>query len=688
MLCKAWEVVHEFEHPKLSVLRHVIGRGVHLCFFSNSIEVEVMLATSEPRKRIPRAIIAREIKAEIAVLNYASVIYCFLPIMGLWGGLPRRLQPSDTWSGLSLGGILLMSPPFTYGKGHKWIISTTTFIKEEIKVLKPPHERSRGDEQGCRSKTWPPLREEVSRAALSRPVANIQQLPLKGQGARFARGGASKCVVVVIIIINHRVLEEGRHKFGTTPAADLIAGTPEQYHQVDKSDSTPVPLTCEDVEQPILVDIEGSSTMQHGVQNPRTRIDGKMEQQKSNINDHASQHLLSLLQKRTKKEESVSTFRFETLIGVSFMKEFQSAQAPVSTQRVLDSGANAMVLPTSVGFLFPNSDASFFSSSSGDHQPNMTIQEKNSVTSNHIHDANLRYILGPDKEHENSFVEEQKLGVAGFVDRAPQIHLPNEDTLIIGSDALESVNSDPLSFVSSSRTEGLFSQRSMDQLNGKLLNDIPRNAEHVEPSILDGLPSFQNSHGLINSGNFYHRFQGTSSQLPHLIDHARSLHTGLDHLTYRNQQMKLIGLEGINHDPRQNFHGNVVPRNSSDHANGPHVHPSAYHLISTQMPIPGNLPQQLPLPGYPRGVPLSHLINHIPPFVAEVNNIQNGSLHHQQPNYGGFGVGLPGGGNHTEVFQRLMEMEMRANAKHVRPAAAGHIPCTYGPEFGMNFRYR
>ncbi|WOL13256.1 hypothetical protein Cni_G22025 [Canna indica] len=298
---------------------------------------------------------------------------------------------------------------------------------------------------------------------------------------------------------------ESTQKFGTSPAADLIAGTPEQYHQVDKSDSTPVPLTCEDLEQSILADIEGTSTMQHGAQDPRTRIDGKMEQQKSNSNDHASQHLLSLLQKGTKKEESVSvtsssldielfeisvtdndyssnlgisentthvfetkcssenTLRLETLLGVSFMKELQSAQAPVSTQRVPDSGANAMVLPTSVGFPFPNSDASFFSSSSGDHQPNMTIQEKNSVTSNHIHDANLRYILGPDKEHENSFVEEQKLGVAGS------------------------------------------------------------------------------------------------------------------------------------------------------------------------------------------------------------------------------GIGV---GNHTEAFQRLMEMEMRANAKHVRPAAVGHIPCTYDPEFGMNFRYR
>ncbi|WOL13258.1 hypothetical protein Cni_G22027 [Canna indica] len=308
-----------------------------------------------------------------------------------------------------------------------------------------------------------------------------------------------------------------------------MAGIPEQYHQVDKSDSTPVPLTCEDLEQSILADTEGTKKEESVyVRSPGLDIEFT---DKISVTDKDSSSNLVISKNTTciseTKPSSEKTLRLEALSGVSFLKELQSAQAQVSTQRVPYSGANVMVLPT-----FDN------------HQPNMTIQERDSVTSNHIHDANHCYILGPDEEHENSSVEEQKLGVA------PEIHLPDVDSLIIGSDALEYVNSDPLSFVSSSRTEGLFSQSSMDQLNGKLLNDIPRNAEHVEPSILDGLPSFQNSHGLINSG---------------------------------------------------------------------------------------------------------------------------------------FDIG---GGNHTEAFQRLMEMEMRANAKHVRPAAAGHIPGTNGPEFGMIFRYR
>lgn len=47
-----------------------------------------------------------------------------------------------------------------------------------------------------------------------------------------------------------------------------------------------------------------------------------------------------------------------------------------------------------------------------------------------------------------------------------------------------------------------------------------------------------------------------------------------------------------------------------------------------------------------------------------------------------------GGGNHPEALQRLIDMELRANAKQVHPASAGHIPGIYGPEFDRSFRYR
>lgn len=48
-----------------------------------------------------------------------------------------------------------------------------------------------------------------------------------------------------------------------------------------------------------------------------------------------------------------------------------------------------------------------------------------------------------------------------------------------------------------------------------------------------------------------------------------------------------------------------------------------------------------------------------------------------------------GGSNHPEAFQRLMEMELRSNAKQIRPyAAGGHNQGMYGHELDMRFGYR
>ncbi|CAL9758992.1 unnamed protein product [Musa acuminata subsp. burmannicoides] len=157
--------------------------------------------------------------------------------------------------------------------------------------------------------------------------------------------------------------------------------------------------------------------------------------------------------------------------------------------------------------------------------------------------------------------------------------------------------------------------------------------------------------------------------------------------------MKFIGPEGIHHDPRRNLLENVVPLNTSNYASGPHVEPPDYHLMLQQMPIPGSYPQQLPLPGFPRGVPVPHHLNHMQGYIPEMNNVHNISLHQQHPTYGSLGMGMPGsliggGGNHPEALQRLIDMELRANAKQVHPASAGHIPGIYGPEFDRSFRYR
>ncbi|XP_064945586.1 uncharacterized protein LOC135597069 isoform X2 [Musa acuminata AAA Group] len=423
---------------------------------------------------------------------------------------------------------------------------------------------------------------------------------------------------------------------------------------------SPVVLTCEDLEQLILTDTKGSSSnLPHAVLGTGMTKDGKLERQKSEVDDHASQHLLSLLQKGTKKEkemvsvtspaleigslerfsitdtcsgvnlgivesnscnsETVSSseknLTLEALFGSAFMSELQSAQAPVSVQRVVDDGVNTTAIPTSLGLPFPSPGISFLTSNSRDYQPNKPIHEIDMVFLNFVKD--VQCILGVGKEQRNSPVEDLKFSAADFEEKAPETHLPDEHSLISGM---------------------------------------------------------------------------TSSQLPHRINRARPLDPGLDPLN-RNQQMKSMGPEGIHHGPYLNFPENIVPYNNPHHGSDPRINPAAYNLMLQQMPIPGNFPQQVFLQGLPRGVPLSHPMNHMQGYIPKISNVHNMSLHHQQPNYDGLGMGMQGSlvgsgrKNHPEAFQRLIEMELRANAKPVHPAAAGNIPDMYGPELGMSFRY-
>ncbi|RWV78481.1 hypothetical protein BHE74_00057456 [Ensete ventricosum] len=482
-------------------------------------------------------------------------------------------------------------------------------------------------------------------------------------------------------------ISDTTEKLDVSTATSLMVGIPEQYHQGVKPDLSPAVLTCEDLEQSFMANVTGSSRPQHAVRGPWKTTDGKMEH-KLDVDDHASQHLLSLLQKGTKKEKAASvtpdgldaeffdkisitdansgfklgiaekatsrnsepapnsekTLTLEALFGAAFMNELQSAQAPVSVQRVTDGGINTTEVPTSLRLPFQNSDAGFFSSSSGDYKQNKPSHEMDMVSTNQIQDASVHHAVGPSEEHENSLIEDSKHVASGFEERALGIHLPDEDNLITTSDSLDSIiSSGPSPFPNATRSEELLSENSVESLNYNLLNAITRDAERIPSSSLDGLPPFRTPRDLVGSDNLYHHLQGrTSPQLPRIINHARPLHPGLDHLTNRNQQMKFIGPEGIHHDPRRNLLENVVPLNTSNYASGPHIEPPDYHLMLQQMPIPGSYPQQLPLPGFPRGVPLPHHLNHMQGYIPEMNNVHNISLHQQHPAYGSLGMGIPG----------------------------------------------
>jgi hypothetical protein len=169
----------------------------------------------------------------------------------------------------------------------------------------------------------------------------------------------------------------------TSNATSAVVENSEQLYKNNKPQAVPAVLTCEYLEQSILSEIsENGSTLRPPVQ-VLSIPDAKAEQPKANIDDHASQHLLSLLQKGTglkdiapspnldigssdkphnsdgasfdtapqakevnadKSSNSGQNLTLETLFGTAFMKELQSVGAPVSVQRGSVGSARVDVL--------------------------------------------------------------------------------------------------------------------------------------------------------------------------------------------------------------------------------------------------------------------------------------------------------------------------------------------------------
>ncbi|XXG67081.1 hypothetical protein AAC387_Pa06g0504 [Persea americana] len=501
------------------------------------------------------------------------------------------------------------------------------------------------------------------------------------------------------------------------PATSTTVGNTEPFYHNEKPDVCSEVLTCEDLEQSILSDVKDSgSHVQHSTKGAWSFMDAELEPQKSAVNDHASQHLLSLLQKGTISKGSTTstssphmsssgkhsvhdsviwvtenvqntdkTPTLETLFGTTFMKDLHSVEAPVSVNRGSTSGGACTAVSEPQGLPFSIGGDGFFHSTVNEHAsnkgnlnqvPQLDKIEGHWSTANDIRSRSSR------READGGFGS----SVNGVLD----IQLPEEESLIAESDPLHHEKSQFMPMKITARTDKFISSEPPAEIVEKLaaLNAILKNERLMTP----GRPPVLHDHQEQSESDVmcqHLHMRSPRFPIPYQMNNAKLPFHSLDQHAVRSPQIRFIGPEDIIHqDPRIVFQPNV--HHPSHGLGGPRFDP-VYHSALQHRPMPGNFQSPNMLHGMPRG-PLPHPLNYMPGYLPEMNPVKGFPLNHQQTNYSGLGMGLPGsgggGGSYPEVLERLAAMQLRENEKPTPSVAAGHGLGIYHPELKMTFRYR
>nr|XP_043623407.1 uncharacterized protein LOC122595150 isoform X2 [Erigeron canadensis] len=464
-----------------------------------------------------------------------------------------------------------------------------------------------------------------------------------------------------------------------------IAKTPsDSIHLYNNFRQEPAPpvaavLTCEDLEQTILSEYsEKSLSSQPPVTN--WNVSGQENVDARVVDNRATNHLLSLLQKGTSVDDTSNTnvesledhhhklkdanqegslsqnLSLEALFGTAFMKELQSAQAPVSAQRG-SAGSARIDMFESRELSVPVMNGPLSSSVDG-IGPNMKLPTRPEEGESWLNFDGQRADADPlEIQRGLPRLGKQTVGMG-------EIQLPEEESLIAVADPANTYNQNigkllpsDVAFDISEKLAALNSGFRGGQEGSRFVRG--------PYDILDPERQFNsNLHGQASSPQM-HAAQMNHNRRPmfHPIDPMNSQMRYPEHL---NQQFPTRPFQ----HPDARVTGFDVP-----------VHPQ---MLPPQMRMQGNFPPNQLLHDLSR--PL-HPNNQTSNFMPDREAMHGFPFAHQQTNIGGLGMPLPvpdgsSGSNHPEAFQRMMEMELRAQSKQHSQGVYG------GPELDMGFRYR
>ncbi|GAB4844524.1 hypothetical protein Ancab_037903 [Ancistrocladus abbreviatus] len=529
-------------------------------------------------------------------------------------------------------------------------------------------------------------------------------------------------------------------------------GTAEQLYEKSKPDAVPSVLTCEDLEQSILSKISENNSNSPASELGYRASDMEVEQPKPDIDNCASQHLLSLLQKgmgpmsmtlssildknspaeqhdfesgagstgathgnvsdgnAERFNSSGKTLTLETLFGTVFMKELQSVDAPVSAQRNLVGPARTDALET-YGLQFPNSDDSLYPSAVDGIVSKRMSHDSSILASNGGKQIDLAkvegYWSGFDEcrtEVELSRLPTKVDPKSGDFDGPIEVQLPEEDSLITVSDPVNAQSSIVMPDFYAPEMESPSSSSKRPVNIAEKLAALGA-AMKDERSVVGGKerpPFLHGPYDTVKSEITYQILQGQSSSAqfhPQQLNHGRaSFHPVEFHPVHIDPQIRFMAPEAMIHHEAPNHHqfpaNTILPPFQNPSAGLPKFDYPLHHPMLQQMHMSGNLAPHVPR-GFPGGPPMPiHPTNNPAGYAQEQSPMQGFPFGQWQSNVGGVGMPLPGSefgdmNNPPEALQRLLEMELRSNTKQPQLFAPGsHTRPMHEHELDAGFWYR